>query len=141
MGKQYICGKCGFEHDSAVNFCTNCGAALRDTCPGCGAEIVPEAKFRGQCGRELGSTDSHEKRAENSSTVSSNVPGGKTPPQADTDKESERRHLTVMFSDLVDSTVLASKLDPEKLQDVLRAYQEVSSEVIDGLDGYMAHYV
>ena len=38
---------------------------------------------------------------------------------------SERRPLTVMFCDLADSTELSTKLDPEDLQDVIRAYQNV----------------
>src|SRR5215510_9927642 len=38
--------------------------------------------------------------------------------------EAERRQLTVLFCDLVDSTVLASQLDPEELREVVRAYQE-----------------
>jgi len=39
--------------------------------------------------------------------------------------DAERRQLTVLFCDLVDSTVLASQLDPEDLREVVRAYQEV----------------
>src|SRR5262245_16052303 len=38
--------------------------------------------------------------------------------------DAERRQLTVLFCDLVDSTVLASQLDPEELREVVRAYQE-----------------
>jgi hypothetical protein len=38
--------------------------------------------------------------------------------------DAERRHLTVMFSDLVDSTKLSGQLDPEDYRDVLRAYQQ-----------------
>ena len=40
--------------------------------------------------------------------------------------EAERRQLTVLFCDLVDSTPLASQLDPEELREVVRAYQEAS---------------
>ena len=38
--------------------------------------------------------------------------------------EAERRQLTVLFCDLVDSTALASQLDPEDLREVVRAYQD-----------------
>jgi class 3 adenylate cyclase len=38
--------------------------------------------------------------------------------------DAERRQLTVLFCDLVDSTVLASQLDPEAWREVVRAYQE-----------------
>jgi class 3 adenylate cyclase/predicted ATPase len=52
--------------------------------------------------------------------------------------EAERRQLTVMFCDLVDSTSLSSQLDPEEYRDVVRAYQRVCSEVITRFDGHIA---
>src|SRR5262249_5099257 len=52
--------------------------------------------------------------------------------------EAERRQLTVMFCDLVDSTKLSSQLDPEDWRDVVRAYQQVCSEVITRFDGHIA---
>ncbi len=52
--------------------------------------------------------------------------------------DAERRQLTVMFCDLVDSTKLSSQLDPEDWRDVVRAYQRVGSEVIQRYDGYIA---
>ena len=44
--------------------------------------------------------------------------------------EAERRQLTVLFCDLVDSTVLASELDPEEGREVVRAYQSTCAAVI-----------
>ncbi len=55
--------------------------------------------------------------------------------------EAERRHLTVMFCDLVGSTDLSGKLDPEDLRDVVRAYQEVAAQVVQRYDGYIAQYL
>jgi class 3 adenylate cyclase len=52
--------------------------------------------------------------------------------------DAERRQLTVLFCDLVDSTALASQLDPEDLREVVRAYQQVCSAVITPFDGYIA---
>src|SRR5262245_54403692 len=52
--------------------------------------------------------------------------------------EAERRQLTVMFCDLVDSTKLSSQLDPEDWRDVVRAYQRVCTEVIQRYDGHIA---
>ena len=57
-----------------------------------------------------------------------------TPRSAD----AERRQLTIMFCDLVDSTKLSSQLDPEDYRDVVRAYQSVCSEVITRFDGHIA---
>jgi len=55
--------------------------------------------------------------------------------------EAERRQLTVMFCDLVDSTKLSSQLDPEEYRDVVRTYQRVCTEVIQRYDGYIAQYL
>ena len=52
--------------------------------------------------------------------------------------EAERRQLTVMFCDLVDSTKLSSQLDPEEYRDVVRAYQNACTEVIQRFDGHVA---
>jgi class 3 adenylate cyclase/predicted ATPase len=55
--------------------------------------------------------------------------------------EAERRHLTVMFCDLVDSTRLSRQLDPEDYRAVVRAYQEAAAAVIQHFDGYIAQYL
>jgi TOMM system kinase/cyclase fusion protein len=55
--------------------------------------------------------------------------------------EAERRQLTVLFCDLVDSTVLASQLDPEELREVVRAYQETCAKVIARFEGHIAQYL
>jgi class 3 adenylate cyclase len=52
--------------------------------------------------------------------------------------DAERRQLTVMFCDLVDSTKLSGQLDPEEYRDVVRAYQRVCTEVIQRYDGHIA---
>src|SRR5437867_294034 len=52
--------------------------------------------------------------------------------------EAERRQLTVMFCDLVDSTKLSSQLDPEDWRDVVRAYQTACTEVVQRYDGHVA---
>jgi len=55
--------------------------------------------------------------------------------------EAERRQLTVLFCDLVDSTALASQLDPEELREVVRAYQETCAKVIARFEGHIAQYL
>jgi class 3 adenylate cyclase len=62
------------------------------------------------------------------------LPAPAAPPSSD----AERRQLTVMFCDLVDSTRLSSQLDPEDWRDVVRAYQRVCTEVIQRYDGHIA---
>ena len=53
----------------------------------------------------------------------------------------ERRQLTVLFCDLVDSTRLAGQLDPEDWRDVLRAYHQTCAEVVLRFEGYVAQYL
>src|SRR5882724_7165893 len=65
-------------------------------------------------------------------------PQPRTEPHA---PEAERRQLTVLFCDLVDSTVLASQLDPEDWREVVRAYQDTCAKVIGRFDGHIAQYL
>lgn len=53
----------------------------------------------------------------------------------------ERRHLTVMFCDLVGSTSLSSRLDPEDMRDLFRVYQDASTAVIHRYGGFVAKYM
>jgi class 3 adenylate cyclase len=64
-----------------------------------------------------------------------------TPPATSPPREAERRQLTVLFCDLVDSTVLASQLDPEELREVVRAYQDTCGKVITRFEGHIAQYL
>ena len=62
-----------------------------------------------------------------------------TPPAPRTD--AERRQVTVMFSDLVGSTALAARMDPEDLREVISAYQKCVAVTVDRLDGFVAKYM
>src|SRR5713226_8241649 len=53
----------------------------------------------------------------------------------------ERRQLTVMFCDLVGSTALSARLDPEELREVVRTYQQTSAAVIERFEGHIAQYL
>jgi class 3 adenylate cyclase/tetratricopeptide (TPR) repeat protein len=56
-------------------------------------------------------------------------------------REAERRQLTVMFADLVGSTELSQKLDPEELRQINRAYQDAATAAIEMYGGYIARYM
>jgi class 3 adenylate cyclase len=60
------------------------------------------------------------------------------PPAATRPPDAERRQLTVMFCDVVDSTTLSSQLDPEDYRDVVRAYQSACTAVIQRYEGHIA---
>jgi class 3 adenylate cyclase len=57
------------------------------------------------------------------------------------DPTGERRQLTVMFCDLVGSTALSEKLDPEELRSLLHAYRTLCGDVIARYEGYVARYI
>src|SRR3989442_14219149 len=63
---------------------------------------------------------------------------GVPPPNEPRTPDAERRQLTVMFCDLVESTKLSSQLDPEEYRDVVRAYQAACTEVIQRYEGHTA---
>lgn len=63
------------------------------------------------------------------------------PAEASQAAEAERRQLTVMFCDLVDSTRLAYQLDPEDWREVVRQYQETCSDAVERFDGHVAQYL
>jgi len=63
------------------------------------------------------------------------------PSAAPGELEAERRHLTLLFCDLVDSTPLAAHLDLEELREVVRSYHTVCAEVIERFDGHIAQYL
>ena len=64
-----------------------------------------------------------------------------SPPAVPPTPDAERRQLTVLFCDLIDSTRLARQLDPEELRTVVRAYQDTCAKVIARFDGHIAQYL
>ena len=79
--------------------------------------------------------------ASQSATSEAALPRAALPPGVSPTSEADRRQLTVLFCDLVDSTVLASQLDPEEWRAVVRAYQDVCAKVIARFEGYIAQYL
>src|SRR5215471_14471376 len=125
-GDRMRCTNCMAENAASRRFCGECGASLPLPCPACGFENEPTALFCGGCGKPLGET------------AAAIPPVASAPPRADS---AERRQLTVMFCDLVGSTALASRLDPEDLREVIGAYHKCVAETIGRFDGFVAKYL
>src|ERR1700730_13745097 len=86
------CSKCGSENPAGKKYCSECGVGLLMRCPRCSAENAPAAKFCGECGAPFDS--------------SIGIPVSETGSVQRPDLSGERRHLTVLFCDLVGSTAM-----------------------------------
>src|SRR5712692_2568220 len=142
------CPSCGFENPEGAKFCIECGGAVKHACPRCGLDNLPQAKFCADCGTTLGAagtpslaTSRTRKGTQRPRRAPQSARPPATPRSRSASPEAERRQLTVMFCDLVGSTPLAEKLDPEELREVILAYQQVCAEEIRRCDGYLARYV
>jgi class 3 adenylate cyclase len=95
----------------------------------CGGLNPPEAKFCGDCGATLGGASA--------------TPSGtrREPATAAPTSAAERRQLTVMFCDLVGSTALSARLDPEELREVIGAYHRGVADTVGRYDGFVAKYM
>jgi class 3 adenylate cyclase/tetratricopeptide (TPR) repeat protein len=63
------------------------------------------------------------------------------PPEPKPQDTAERRQITVLFSDLVGSTALSARMDPEDLREVISAYQKCVAETVRHFDGFVAKYL
>src|SRR3984957_1637417 len=63
------------------------------------------------------------------------------PEEPKTTEPPERRYITVLFSDLVGSTALSTRLDPEDLRDVIAIYQRCVEETVRRFDGFIAKFL
>jgi class 3 adenylate cyclase len=136
------CPQCQYENRAGRRFCAECGAPLPVACPACGFTNEPGEKFCGGCGMPLaGPASQPPQPAQHPATSAAPTHQETPPPVAQGTPEAERRQLTVLFCDLVDSTVLAHQLDPEELRAVVRAYQDTCARVIARFDGHIAQYL
>jgi class 3 adenylate cyclase/pimeloyl-ACP methyl ester carboxylesterase len=69
------------------------------------------------------------------------VPGVSASPAAMKTGRAERRHLTVMFADLVGSTALSVRLDPEDMREILAAYHQTVAAAVARFGGYIARFM
>ena len=136
------CPQCQYENRAGRRFCAECGAPLPLACPACGFTNEPGEKFCGGCGTPLAGPASQPTQIAQYPAPSAVQRHQEAPPQvARGTPEAERRQLTVLFCDLVDSTILASQLDPEELREVVRAYQDTCAKVIARFEGHIAQYL
>ena len=106
------CPNCDRENPADAQFCMRCGAALTKTCPSCGATNPPGAHFCLQCGTPLSRT-----------------------------LVAERRVVSILFADLVGSTVLAKQLDPEPMRVMIDRFFTVMRDEIERHGGTVEKFI
>jgi class 3 adenylate cyclase len=115
------CSKCQFENREIAKFCLKCGVRLEFICPQCGLKLPLHAQFCDECGQRL-----------------EEVPAKKRPLE---DIESERKHVTVMFSDLSGYTAMSERLDPEEVKDIMsRIFGEIA-QVVAKYEGFIEKFI
>ncbi|NIS68718.1 MAG: AAA family ATPase, partial [Proteobacteria bacterium] len=107
-----------------AKFCLECGEGLEVQCPQCGKTLPPGAKFCDECGEKLlQRRDEERMKAETEET------------------ESERKHVTVVFSDLSGYTAMSERLDPEEVKEIMsRIFGEIA-QVVTKYEGFIEKFV
>jgi class 3 adenylate cyclase len=121
------CAKCGTDNREGRKFCSSCGTSLAIACLKCGTSNLPGEQFCGECGAPLSATETSAPKSV--TTPEGSASGG------------ERRHLTILFCDLVGSVTLTLQLDPEQWRATVAGYQRAASEAIRRFDGEVVRYV
>src|SRR6202789_1817247 len=115
------CSNCNTANPEGLKFCEQCGAPFKRPCSNCGFGNSAGARYCGECGRPLGATD-------NLSAADAAVPKSNY-------HDGERRHLTVLFCDLVGSTAISAGLDPEQWRATLAAYHHIAADAVTRFGG------
>jgi class 3 adenylate cyclase len=124
------CPSCDHPNRSDRRFCAKCGGRLGELlCAACGTRNDPDENFCGNCGKPLSG-------AAGAPSAAARTPGPTAPMH-----EAERRHLTVMFCDLVSSMTLAERIDDEDLRDIVRRYYDTCAATISRYEGHVANYL
>jgi class 3 adenylate cyclase len=118
-----ICPRCGAQIKDPRKFCGDCGSPLPWQCSSCGSENAPDKRFCGECG----AASETKPRTPQQSPTSVSLP--------------ERRQLTVMFADMVGSTALGARLDPEDLRTVIASYHGTVKGLAARFEGFVASYM
>ena len=120
------CPSCKADIPEGNRFCEACGAPAPIRCSSCGALARSGASFCGKCGAAL--------------TVAASPSDATQVRPSPSSAEAERRQLTVMFCDLVGSTPLSTRFDPEDLREIVGAYHLCVTDTVGRFGGFVAKY-
>lgn len=121
------CINCASENREGRKFCGGCGIALPMFCVSCGFTNEPDDAFCGGCGSKVADPP-------RPAFVPARLPRSDI-------FEGDRRQLTVMFCDLVGSTLMSEQLDPEEMARFLTAYRLACADVVERYGGFVANYM
>ena len=110
------CTACEHENPSEARFCNGCGAQLELRCGSCDRVNPVESRFCNGCGAELGPSVATPYSARARADPLSYTPRHLADKilRQKAALEGERKHVTVLFADLIGSTELAVSIDPEQ---------------------------
>ena len=134
------CSKCDGENPEGKRFCGDCGAALGNHCPRCSADNPVGKRFCGDCGAAL-AADGAIPRSSSLAPPGTEIPVPTGQRHDLASPDGERRHLTVLFSDLVGSTEISARVDPEEFREIVAEYHECAAGAIRLLGGRVAKYL
>lgn len=127
-----LCSSCSSNNDDEAKFCNQCSAPLLLQCPVCGLANRTSAKFCSECATPR---DAYQPRH----AVRQEIPRRPTAVSPGSPSlKGERRHLSVLFCDLVGSTEIAANLDPEDWHEIVTNYHRVATEAVAKFGGYVA---
>ena len=111
------CARCNADNPPGARFCGACGASLDTACPHCGTALLAGQRFCTGCGHDF------------------------APPVKPAADEGERRHATVMFSDLSGYTALNEASDPEEVEALMGRIKAEAISVIERHGGTVNQFV
>jgi class 3 adenylate cyclase/tetratricopeptide (TPR) repeat protein len=126
------CPNCRLANREGAVFCLECGAELGIKCPNCEKSLPPRAKFCDGCGQELRATQKPE------SKIQEPAPAEQTSPRKPI--ESERKHVTALFSDLSCYTAMSERLDPEEVREITAKIFGAISKIISKYEGFVEKF-
>jgi class 3 adenylate cyclase/tetratricopeptide (TPR) repeat protein len=125
---EILCLHCSAANAGGARFCQNCGKALKGACPTCGTVNPPGARFCNQCGAVLTAVPD---------TPPADIQKEKAP-AAQAQMEGERRPVAILFTDIVDSTAIAERLDPEDWREVVSGAHQLVIQAVHRNEGTVA---
>jgi class 3 adenylate cyclase/predicted ATPase len=126
------CPGCSAEAPEGSKFCGKCGTALPRACPNCGQTVPPENSFCSECGASV---------VTGSTAPTPSLTLQAPPTTAPIGSPAERRQLTIMFCDMVGSSALSTRLDPEEQGEIIAEFHVCCTKEIKALGGMVAQYL